>query len=360
MATAYLAARAPTAGHGSALLAGVVPSGILIFEDLGSDLGSLVGPLLEGTAEDAERALTSYALALAGLHADTSGCLDAHHATFESIFGPGRTRRPRVWQVEKEADYVVQRIGGNPPADELAQISHRLNNPGAWLALIHGDPCPDNALLVAGRVRLIDYEFAKPSHALLDASYWRIGFPTCWCAGRVPREVAARVDAVYRAEVGKTMPLARDDKAYGAELAFVTAAWLFACLEWHLDEALEKGTEWGIASIRSRLLWYLEAVAELAGAAGVLPGIKQTAEAWLADLQKRWPEAKALGFYPAFAAAACANGIPVSRIVGVSGSAADRCGPDTPRPRNLPPLICGSALGISASIISIRSASMSV
>jgi hypothetical protein len=300
VATAYLAARAPTAGHGSALLAGVVASGILAFEDLGADLDSLVGPLLEGNPDSAERALTSYALALARLHADTADCLDPHHKTFESIFGTGRTRRPRSWQVEKQANCVVQRIGGSLPADELAQVSHRLSDPGAWLALIHGDPCPDNALLVAEKIRLIDYEFANPSHALLDASYWRIGFPSCWCAGRVPPEVASRVDAVYRAEVGKVLPSALDEEAYRAELAFVTAGWLFACLEWHLDGALEKDREWGIASVRSRLLWYLEVVAELTGAAGVLPGIKQAAELWRADLQGRWPETKALGFYPAF------------------------------------------------------------
>jgi hypothetical protein len=164
----------------------------------------------------------------------------------------------------------------------LAQISHRLSDPDAWLALIHGDPCPDNALFVANQVRLIDYEFAKPSHALLDAIYWRIGFPTCWCAGRIPREIASRVEAVYRAEIGKTMPLARDDNAYCVELAFAAAIWLFRCLAGRLDKALEEDTKWGIASIRSRLLWYLEASAELMGAAEVLPGIRYTVEGWLA------------------------------------------------------------------------------
>jgi Phosphotransferase enzyme family len=300
VATAYLAARAPSFRHGSLLLAGVVPHGILIFEDLGSDLGSLVYPLLKGNADDAERALTSYALALAHLHASTVGCIEAHYETFESIFGTRRPRRLPESRVEKQADYVIQRLGGAPPAAELAQISHRLSDPGAWLALIHGDTCPDNALFVADQVRLIDYEFAKPSHALLDAIYWRIGFPTCWCAGRIPREIASRVEAVYRAEIGKTMPLARDDNAYCVELAFAAAIWLFRCLAGRLDKALEEDTKWGIASVRSRLLWYLEASAELFGAAEVLPGIRHTAEAWLAELQNRWSDTQTLGFYPAF------------------------------------------------------------
>jgi hypothetical protein len=228
------------------------------------------------------------------------GCRDAHHETFESIFGAGRKRRPPGWSVEKQADTVAQRIGGNPPADELAQLSQRLRDPGAWLTLIHGDPCPDNALLVAGQIRLIDYEFARPAHALLDAAYWRIGFPTCWCAGRIPPEVGSRVEAVYRAELGKTMPVARDDAAYRAELAFVAAIWLFTCLEWRLDQALEKDESWGIASLRSRLLWYLEAVADITATGGVLPGLEKTVADWLTELRKRWPDASSLGFYPAF------------------------------------------------------------
>jgi hypothetical protein len=90
VATAYLAARAPAREHGCALLAGDVPSGLLLREDLGADVSSLVDPLLNGTADGAEHALTLYATALARLHGDTVGCFDAHHETFQSIFGAGR------------------------------------------------------------------------------------------------------------------------------------------------------------------------------------------------------------------------------------------------------------------------------
>jgi hypothetical protein len=69
VACAFLAARAP--GHGFALLAGEVAGGIMVFEDLGEHLTSLVGPLLNGTAEQAERALGLYATTLGRLHSDT-------------------------------------------------------------------------------------------------------------------------------------------------------------------------------------------------------------------------------------------------------------------------------------------------
>jgi hypothetical protein len=301
-ATAYLAARVPGRGHGSPLLAGDVARGLLVFEDLGADLPSLVDPLLKGTAQEAEHALTLYARALGRLHADTAACRDAHRETFESIFGAGRPRRPSGWRVEKDAEYIVSKLGGAPPASELESLSARLADPGPWQSLIHGDPCPDNALMVDGRIRLIDYEFARASHALLDGVYWRIGFPSCWCAGRIPDDVASRVDAVYRAEIAKAMPLARDDDTYRVELAHAAAIWLFTCLHWRLDGALNDNSKWGIWSIRGRLLWYLDFIAGTTARAGVLPGIGDTARGWLAELQRRWPDEAPLGLYPAFAA----------------------------------------------------------
>jgi len=302
VAAAYIAAQAPGRGHGAALLAGDVSRGLLIFEDLGIDLPSLVDPLLKCTADEAERALTLYAGALGRLHADTANCLASHHATFQSIFGADRSRRPSGWRIEKQADLIVDRLGGAPPASELELLSARHRDPGPWQCLVHGDPCPDNALIVDGSVRLIDYEHARPSHALLDGIYWQIGFPTCWCAGRVPADVARRLSDVYRAEIAKAMPLARDDFAYRAELAYVAAIWLFTCLSWHLEAALKDDSKWGIWSIRGRLLWYLQAVIEMTTSADVLPGLNEAAHRWLSELRRRWPDALPLGLYPAFAA----------------------------------------------------------
>jgi hypothetical protein len=301
VACAFLAGRAPGRGHGAALLAGDVANGIMVFEDLGTRLSSLVDPLLEGTAQEAERALKLYATALGRLHADTIDCLDAHHQMIESVFGSGRPRCAPGWRVEKEAELVAQRIGGAPPASELDLLSSRLMDPGPWLTLIHGDPCPDNSLLIGERIRLIDYEFARPSHALLDGIYWRMGFPTCWCAGRTPPDVGDRIEAAYRTELGNAIPQALDDAAYRIELTYMSAVWLFTSLSWRLDEALEHDEKWGIWSIRGRLLWYLEAVIEMTNAANVLPGVNRTAQGWLLELRRRWPDATPLGLYPGFA-----------------------------------------------------------
>ena len=301
VACALLAVHARDRGHGAALLAGDVASGLMVFEDLGAGLTSLVEPLLEGSAEDAENALKLYATALGRLHADTVGCRDAHHRMLQSIFGASRSSGKPGWRVEDDAELVGTLIGGSPPMSELALLSSRLADPGPWLTLIHGDPCPDNSLLVERRIRLIDYEFARPSHALLDGAYWRIGFPTCWCAGRVPDDVAARVDASYRAELGKSIALALDDAAYHTELTYLCAAWLFTSLSSDLGDALEDDDMWGTWSIRGRLLWYLEAIIRQTEAANLLPGINETARGWLSELRRRWPDAAPLGLYPAFA-----------------------------------------------------------
>jgi hypothetical protein len=301
VACAFLAACAPGRGHGSTLLAGDVAGGIMVSEDLGADLISLVDPLLKGTAQEAERALKLYATALGRLHADTVGCLDAHHETLQSIFGPGRPHQSPGRRVEKDAELVAHFLGGTPPVSELELLSTRLSDPGPWLTLIHGDPCPDNALLVEQRFRLIDYEFARPSHALLDGIYWRMGFPTCWCAGRTPADVAARVDAVYRSELSTAIPQVHDDAAYRVELAYMAAVWLLTSLSWRLNRALECDERWGIWSIRGRLLWYVEAVIEMTDAAHVSPGINRAAQDWLSELRRRWPDANPLGLYPCFA-----------------------------------------------------------
>jgi hypothetical protein len=301
VATALVSSRAPGRRHGSNLLAGDLVTGTLVFEDLGAGLTSLVDAFLQGTAQAAECALMLYATALGRLHADTIDCLETHHEIYQSIFGFGRARSAPGWRVETDANGVASKLGQAPPASELELLSSRLIDPGPWLTLTHGDPCPDNSLLVDNEIRLIDFEFARPSHALLDGIYWKFGFPTCWCAGRVPVDVGGRIEAAYRAELANSIPLALDDTTYRSELALMSAVWLFTCLSWRLDEALKNDENWGTWSIRGRLLWYLEAVIEMTDAANVLPGINAAARTWLLELRKRWPNATSLGLYPAFA-----------------------------------------------------------
>jgi hypothetical protein len=126
-------------------------------------------------------------------------------------------------------------------------------------------------------------------------------FQPAGCAGRVPTDVTTRVEAVYRIELGNSIPVALDDTAYRIEVAYMSAVWLFPSLARRLSVARKRDQTWGIWSIRGRLLWYLEAVGEMTDAASVLQGINKTTQGCLSELRRRWPETTPLGLYPAFA-----------------------------------------------------------
>jgi hypothetical protein len=155
--------------------------------------------------------------------------------------------------------------------------------------------------MIDGRARLLDFEFARPGHILRDAAYWRMGFPTCWCAGRVPRDVQAAMDHAYRQALAAALPVSGDDAAFLQEMAILLFTWMYGRLAWLLEDALREDKKWGISTYRSRLLWYLEAAADGAAASGTFNGLKDTVLSWRADLGKRWPEVQPLALYPAFA-----------------------------------------------------------
>ena len=50
-----------------------------------------------------------------------------------------------------------------------------------FLAFSPGDTCPGNALVTDGGIRLLDFEGASFRPVFLDAAYFRVPFPTCWC-----------------------------------------------------------------------------------------------------------------------------------------------------------------------------------
>lgn len=299
-ATSYLARHGSGLPSTSKLLAHDLKRGVLVYDDLGDGLPSLVAPLLHGTAHEAEHALI--AEALAALHRATIGCRDDHSAVLREGFPFAAIPPPADRWIENVARVPHALLGGEFPEDETDLILEHLRQPGCWQALVHGDPCPDNVLLAPdGRAVLIDFEFARPSHALFDAAYWRMGFPTCWCAGTVPAEVRDRIDRVYRAAIADAVPEARDDDEFRRESAIIDAAWLLGNLAWLLKSALAEDGTWGRATKRSRIITYLERSVRSADEANVLPRLRELALAWHKDLRGRWPDTAPLSDFPAFA-----------------------------------------------------------
>jgi len=147
---------------------------------------------------------------------------------------------------------------------------------------------------------LIDFEFGGFGHALLDGTYGRMLFPTCWCANALPGAVISRMEAVYRAELARRCPEAQEDRSFEAALARVCGFWLLSTLSRDLARAVEADRTWGNATMRQRLLARLEAFITTAEECHQLPALAAMASRLLKVLHKAWPETPPLPVYPAF------------------------------------------------------------
>lgn len=129
-----------------------------------------------------------YARTLARLHSagpDRTGVLPAWS-------GPGRRDVAAFLGLAEEFGCVV-------PAGveaELDALTDRLAIAGR--SLLHGDPCPGNDLHTAEGVRFVDFEQAAVGNGIVELAYLRVGFPSCWCATRVPDPLLAAAEAAYR------------------------------------------------------------------------------------------------------------------------------------------------------------------
>jgi len=155
-------------------------------------------------------------------------------------------------------------------------------------------------VLGADHVTIIDFEFAAFGHALIDGAYGRIMFPTCWCCNRIPDAVVAAMENAYRAELTRAVPEAADDRLFNTALVAACAHWALGTLTWHLDGSLKEDREWGISTMRPRILARLDAFIATAESHGKLPALHQTLAILADDLRAQWPDMEDLPLYPAF------------------------------------------------------------
>ena len=184
---------------------------------------------------------------------------------------------------------------------ELAMLIASMRNPGAFLVYTQGDSCPDNCLFVNSRLRLLDFEGGRFSHALKEGVYGRIHFPTCWCVYRMPERVPLRMEEAYRAELMKGCPEAVDDRLF---YRAVVEACVFWMLDWYhefpLPTLLEKDRNIVTSTVRQRLLMRSAILAETTEVLGHMEAIGSTVRAIAAKLRAIWPEADYMPYYPAF------------------------------------------------------------
>lgn len=148
----FLSTMQDQAPHSPRFYAGDREVGFILLEDLGAH-ASLVEPLLNGEEADAVQALLGYAACLGALHTDIIG----QEAGFTRLW---QTLTPQpmsvAHDVKRLAEQIlllqrhVERLGVRvEPSfrEEVATTLIALHTPGPFWAYLHGDPCPDKALL---------------------------------------------------------------------------------------------------------------------------------------------------------------------------------------------------------------------
>jgi Ser/Thr protein kinase RdoA (MazF antagonist) len=182
---------------------------------------------------------------------------------------------------------------------ELAALPDAFRFDAPFATFIHGDPCPDNCRYDHRGYRLIDFEFGQISHALLDGSYGRTFWPTCWCCHRLPERVWRAMEAAYRRELALGYPKAADDRVFGRAVVEALAFWTLEDLK-RLPMVEAQDRPWGITTGRTRCLERLAGFAAAAAEFAVFPAFAADLVELRASLVKVWPETKPLPLYPAF------------------------------------------------------------
>ena len=235
--------------------------------------------------------MTDYATALARLHAAGS---PADASALPAWQGPGPA------DVDAFLGLAARLQVGVPPRlpEELHGLLGRLD-PAGGHALLHGDPCPDNAVHVGDGIRFIDLEVAALGHSPAELAYLRIGWPTCWCAKSVPEPVLSQAEAAYRSTWRSLTGSGLD-----GSLADACAGWLIrgdALVERadrggspHLLRLPDENWRWGTATARQRLLHRLAAVIDLAAGEPALASLVQVSRAMRDRIRRRWPGTRPL------------------------------------------------------------------
>jgi hypothetical protein len=288
-----------------ALYGGSRETGLVVLEDVPSSVR--LDHLLLGTDREAAQAgLLAYAEVHGRLHALAA----ERHAEYL------RTRR-RLGAAESVNPYYTYRwlpaalhavttlldariLPG--AGDELDLVANELVHPGPFLTLVQSDAAPDNILYDGATWRMIDFEGAHYTHALLEGAYCRMPFPTCWCVYRLPAALVERMEAVYRAELARGCPAAVDDRQFYRGVVGACVAW--ALNFHHMIRPLEKMLEQDRALValtdRQRFLLYLHAAISAAETFDHLPAVAGTLRACAGRLAEQWPEAADPPYYPAF------------------------------------------------------------
>ena len=199
-------------------------------------------------------------------------------------------------------------IGVKPHPGFTDVVEAQLMNyfePENFFAYLH-EPCPNNSLRVNSKIMLVDFEFGRFGHALVDnAVYLRMLFPSCLCVNRIPDEIVQKVEEAYRLELMKGCPAVADDTQFYQGIVEACAWWAFQMLARHLSDMLEQDRlmKWNMATMateRQCLLTRFDILVKATEEFGYLPAVGATACEVVATLSRLWSEVGEMAYYPAF------------------------------------------------------------
>ena len=287
-----------TASHNG--MASLRDLGFIIIEDV-LHRNSLVESLLGNNCNYAEWALLKYATCLGQLHIDTLGKKAEFQELYNKVSPNMKPAKASVNVSQHKSRFENMGIEFTRDLlNDLDTIHQTVSNPGEFLVYIHGDACPDNVLDTGSQLRLIDFETGYFGHALIDAVFARMMFPSCWCSKRLPHKIVKQMEDTYRSILVQKCSVAEDDKIFESNLVDVCGFWLLDTLSRHFESALKKDEDFGISTIRQRILARLETFIVTSQEFNRLPGLRATSCQLLDLLRHRWSDTPELPFYPAF------------------------------------------------------------
>ena len=125
-------------------------------------------------------------------------------------------------------------------------------------------------------------------------------FPSCWCSKRLPLNLVRQMEHTYRVILIQHCPIAQDDEVFETALVNACGFWLLYTLSRHLDYALVKDGDFGISTIRQRILARLKTFIATSQEFNRLLSLRDTSSRLLDLLHQRWSDVADLPLYPAF------------------------------------------------------------
>ncbi len=294
----------------------------ILLEDLGENHVSLVDSLTGADENQAKVALHRFMKRLGQFHATGYGKTDTYFEIMKKLNAPVPSWQEDLKITFDEPFSKIKPLLKTFALLESESLWEEINGslkaplePGPFTTYVHGDNCPDNVFDNPDKneLHLIDFEWGSVRSALLDGSYLRMSMPTCWCSKAIPQDLIDSLEIIYREELKKKIPAAHDDEAYFAAYTNACAFWMLNIFA-EIEKVMLEDKLYNSGPVPERCLWKpeensgrprtlsrLQAFIDVSKRYDRLPHLGSMAEKILMELKIRWPDAKPLEVYPAFA-----------------------------------------------------------